>query len=120
MKVKQGFIIANLGRLNSVGKPLLSRVSSLVSTEELLVSLPAAAIVSMHPIGRLFSKVFVLVQNSHISVSGLAAPCAIALAVSIALPPPIPSIKSALKSIAFFTPSLACDRVGLATAPPNN
>ena len=85
----------------------LSLVSSFVRTAAVLVSLPAAAIVSMHPTEILFSIFFTPVQKSHISVSGLAAPIAMALAVSITLPPPIPSIKSALKSIACFTPSLA-------------
>lgn len=99
--------MANLGRLKSEWKPLLSRLSSFVSTAAELVSLPAVDIVSMHPIGRLFSNFFTPVQKSHISVPAFPAPCAIALAVSITLPPPKPITKSALKSIAFLTPSLA-------------
>ena len=61
----------------------------------------------MHPTLIVFSRVFLYVQKSQISTSGLAAPIAIAFAVSITLPPPIPKIKSALNSIAFFTPTLA-------------
>ena len=80
----------------------------------MLVSLPAAEIVSMHPTETVFSKVFLLVQKSQISTSGLAAPIAIAFAVSITLPPPIPKIKSALNSMAFFTPALACESKGFA------
>ena len=50
--VNSGFIIANKGRFNSLLNPRFNFNSSLVITHELLISLPAAAIVKITPTGK--------------------------------------------------------------------
>ena len=93
-------MIANLGRFRWVLNPRLDPVSWFVRTEEALVSLPAAGIVRTAPVGSPCSGFFFRLQNSQMSVSGLAAPMAMAFAVSMAEPPPMPKIKSAPKVMA--------------------
>ena len=78
--------------------------SSLVITEELLISLPAAAIVSTTPTGSADSGVLFLSYKSHTSKSA-AAPYAIAFAESITLPPPTASMKSTPLDFASSMPS---------------
>ena len=51
VKVSSGFMIANLGRMHSAPASLLYQPSSLVMTEPLLDSLPAAGMVSTTPTG---------------------------------------------------------------------
>ena len=111
-------MIANAGRLKSVERPLLIFVSSFVSTAESLVSLPAAASVNTTPTGRDFFTVCFLDQNSQISVSGFAVPCATAFEVSITLPPPTANTKSVPNSMDFFTASLANESLGFGFTPP--
>ena len=109
--------MANAGRLSGVLSPRLSPSSSFVSTAESLVSLPAAGMVRIAPTGvvRLSSARFA--QNSQMSTSGFAAPCATALAVSITLPPPTARMSCAESASARFTPSRARDRRGFGCTP---
>ena len=53
VQVRAGFMMANWGLLRSEPRPRFSPVASLVSTAESEVSLPAAAMVSTEPLGRL-------------------------------------------------------------------
>ena len=119
VNVNSGFIIAKHGRFSWEPKPFFSPVSSLVKTAESLISLPAAEIVNITPTGILFFNTSFPTQKSHKSIVGFATPCAIALAVSMTLPPPTAKIKSILFSTAVFTPSLAKLRRGLGCTPPN-
>ena len=113
-----GSRMANAGRLRSVLRPRFSHSCSLVSTAESLVSLPDAGMVRITPTGVERVSTSRRFQNSQISVSGLAAPWAMALAVSITLPPPTAKIRSARNSTALFTPSRASSTRGLGCTPP--
>ncbi len=111
-------MMAKSGRCRSVFRPRLSVVSSFVSTALSLVSLPAAEMVSTAPSLLVLVSAAFLLQKSQMSVSGLATPWAMALDVSITLPPPTPRMKSAPNASAFCTPSRAWDRRGLGCTPP--
>ena len=86
--------MANLGLARSLLKLRFACVASSVITELLLVSLPAAAIVSTEPTGRQLVAILVCAYNSHTSLSGSANPYATALAVSMTEPPPTANMKS--------------------------
>lgn len=75
------------GRLVSLVIPRFSLVSSLVSTQELLLSEPEAASVSTVPTGRVVSGFVPVDANCHGSVL-VATPMAMAFAESITEPPP--------------------------------
>ena len=85
---------------------------------EALVSDPAAGIVSTTPTGRRSVTGRPCRQISHRSFSGCLAPMAMALAVSMALPPPTARIISARSARARRTPSRAWATTGLGRAPP--
>ena len=86
-------MITNLGLTKSSLKPFLIFNSSLVITQELLSSLPAALIVKITPIGRAFIGFFSWLLKSQGSKS-TNAPQAIAFAESITEPPPTAKIIS--------------------------
>ena len=115
---RAGFTTAKRQRLQSVLMPAFLPMASLVSTAESLISLPAAGMVSTAPTGRDFLSGTFWVQMSQRAASGLAAPWAMALAVSMALPPPTPIMRSAPNSKASRTPCSAWATVGLGCAPP--
>jgi len=111
--------MAKTGRLRSVLSPRFSPDSAFVSTAESLVSLPAAGMVSTTPTGMERVSTARFFQNSHRSVSGLAAPCAMALQVSMTLPPPTARMSSAPNESASFTPSRASATRGFGCTPPS-
>ena len=119
MKVISGFITAKRGRTRSLPSPRFSPVSSSVSTDELLVSLPAAEIVSTTPTGAQPTGTASRVQNFQMSTPGLPSPSATALAVSMALPPPAASTKSAPNARARSSASRAKASRGLGLTPPS-
>ena len=111
--------MAKAGRLNGVLRPRFSPASALVRTAESLVSLPAAGMVSTTPTGMDFVSGARRFQNSQMSVPGLAAPWAMALQVSMTLPPPTARINSAPDSSASCTPSRASATRGFGCTPPS-
>ena len=110
--------MANTHLLNSVFIPIFLPAFSLVRTAESLISDPAAGMVRTAATLRDRVRGTFLVHMSHRSHSGFAAPWAMPLAVSITDPPPTAMMISAPVSMAFFTPSSACDSRGLAFTPP--
>ena len=118
--VSSGSMTAKRQRLKSVVMPRFvgGFTRSFVMTAESLVSLPAAAMVSTVPIGRLRVISAFFIQKSQIGTSGAQAPCATALAVSITLPPPTARIKSAPNFTASPLIRSAILRHGFGTTPP--
>ena len=69
VKVSSGFMMENRGRLQGALKPRFSQPSSLVRTQESLISLPEAERVRMVPTGMAFSGTRFLLENSQGSQS---------------------------------------------------
>ena len=109
----------NRGRWVVLLKPRFKPFSSLVITQEALISLPEADRVRMVPTGRAPAGAASLVKNFHTSTPGFPAPSAMHLAESITLPPPTARTKSAFSARHSSIPFFAMDRVGLAWTPPS-
>ena len=69
VKVSSGFMMEKRGRLLGALNPRFSHPSSLVMTQESLISLPEAARVRIVPTGRAFSGTRFLEENSQGSQS---------------------------------------------------
>ena len=107
------------GRLVSLVMPRFSLVSSLVSTQELLVSEPEAASVSTVATGSVLSGLVPVEANSHGS-RPVAAPMAMALAESMTEPPPTASTKSRPSRRQSATPLRTREILGLGDTPPSS
>ncbi len=107
------------GRLVSLVIPRFSLVSSLVSTQELLLSEPEAASVSTVPTGRVVSGFVPVDANCHGSVL-VATPMAMAFAESITEPPPTASTKSMPSRSASAMPLRTSDTFGFGDTPPSS
>ena len=107
------------GRLVSLVIPRFSLVSSLVSTQELLLSEPEAASVSTVPTGSVVSGFVPVDANCHGSVL-VATPMAMAFAESITEPPPTASTKSMPSRSASAMPLRTSDTFGFGDTPPSS